>query len=94
MVDFTLPQVLSEEFMDLVPMQRTEVDLLLAEGTLVNYMLALKDAKLWAVFNANSEYEVMQMIAELPLTNFMEVKISQLTMHNTPQEAMPVFSLN
>jgi muconolactone delta-isomerase len=36
----------------------------------------------------------MQMIAELPLTNFMEVKISQLTMHNTPQEAMPVFSLN
>lgn len=94
MVDFTLPTVLSDEFMDLIPTQRAEVDLLLKEGTLVNYMLALEDAKLWAVFNANSEYEVMQMIAELPLTSFMEVRISQLTMHNTPQEAMPAFSMN
>jgi muconolactone delta-isomerase len=94
MVDFTLPSVLSDEFIDLIPTQRAEVDLLLKEGTLVNYMLALEDAKLWAVFNANSEYEVMQLIAELPLTSFMEVKISQLTMHNTPQEAMPAFSMN
>ena len=94
MVDFTLPSVLSDEFIDLIPTQRAEVDLLLKEGKLVNYMLALEDAKLWAVFNANSEYEVMQLIAELPLTSFMEVKISQLTMHNTPQEAMPAFSMN
>lgn len=94
MVDFTLPQELTDEFMDLVPMQRTEVDQLLAEGTLVNYMMALEDAKVWAVFSANSEYEVMQMIAELPLTSFMEVRISQLTVHTTQPQGMPTFSLN
>lgn len=94
MVDFTLPNVISSEFMDLIPEQRSYVDQLLTEGFLVNYMLSLDDAKLWAVFNANSEYEVMQMVAELPLTEFMEVKISQLTMHNTKQESIPVFSLN
>lgn len=94
MVDFTLPNVLSAEFMDLIPEQLSHVDQLFNEGCLVNYMLSLDDAKLWAVFNANSEYDVMQMIAELPLTQFMDVKISQLTMHNAKKENMPVFSMN
>lgn len=94
MVDFTLPDFLSSEFLNLIPEQRQVVDLFFSEGSLVNYMLALDDAKLWAVFCANSEYEVMQKIAELPLTQFMEVKISQLTMHNTKQINVPVFSMN
>ena len=94
MVDFTLPNVLPSEFMDLIPKQRMHVDQFFTEGSLINYMLSLDDAKLWAVFNANSEYEVMQMIAELPLTRFMEVKISQLTIHTTKPEGVPVFSMN
>lgn len=94
MVDFTLPETLSPEFMSLIPQQRAQVNLLFTEGSLNNYMLSLEDHKLWAVFSANSEYDVMQLIAELPLTPFMETRISMLTFNNVNEERMPTFSLN
>ena len=94
MVDFTLPEVLSEEFMSLIPEQRVVVGGFFTEGKLANYMLALDDGKLWAIFNAKSEFEVMNMVAELPLTPYMEVKISLLTFNNMANELMPSFSLN
>ena len=94
MVDFTLPEVLSEEFMNLIPTQRHEVNKLFIEGILVNYMLSLENAKLWAVFSAESEYEVLQIIEALPLTRFMTHQISMLTFNNTAPEMVPSFSMN
>ncbi|WP_282779905.1 muconolactone Delta-isomerase family protein [Phaeodactylibacter xiamenensis] len=93
MVDFTLPEELSTEFTDLIPYQRAVVDRYLSEGSLVNYALALESAKLWAIFNANSEMEVLEMLSDFPLTPFMQVEINQLTSFNTA-EATPAFSLN
>ena len=81
MVDFTLPEVLSDEFMELIPYQRAAVNKLFLEGKLVNYALSLENSKLWAVFNANSEMEVMDMITDWPLTEFMKVNISILTFY-------------
>jgi muconolactone delta-isomerase len=94
MVDFTLPEVLTEDFMSLIPKQRASVNRFFAAGKLVNYALSLEKSKLWAVFNANSELEVMELIVEMPLTQFMEVRISVLTFYNTTQERVPEFSMN
>lgn len=94
MVDFTLPEVLTEEFMSLIPYQRARVNQFFSEGKLVNYALSLEESKLWAVFNANSELDVMELIAEMPLTKFMQVRVSMLTFYNTSQERMPAFSMN
>ena len=80
--------------MNLIPSQRHEVNKLFVEGILVNYMLSLEDAKLWAVFSAESEYEVMQIIETLPLTHFMKYQISLLTFNNTAPEMVPSFSMN
>ncbi len=93
MADFTLPAQLSDEFVELLPFQRAVVDRYLSEGALVNYALSLEHAKLWAVFNANSEMEVLEMLADFPLTPFMEVEVNQLTSFNTA-EGTPSFSLN
>lgn len=93
MVDFTLPRELSREFMDLIPFQRAVVDRYLSDGSLVNYALALEQAKLWAIFNANSEMEVLEMLADFPLTPFMQIEINELTSFSTA-EATPAFSLN
>lgn len=94
MVDFTLPHALSDEFMSLIPYQSTMVKSLFSEGKLVNYALSLENAKLWAIFSANSELEVMDLIADLPLTKFMKVEISMLTFFNSEHETMPSFSMN
>lgn len=94
MVDFTLPAVLSEEFMGLIPYQRAAINRFFSEGKLLNYSLSLESSKLWAVFQANSEMDVMDMIADLPLTPFMTTEISMLTFYNTMEPNIPDFSLN
>jgi len=93
MVDFTLPEELPDEFMDLMPYQRAVIERYLSEGSLVNYAMAMGNAKLWAIFNANSEMEVRQMLADFPLTKFMQLEVNLLTTFNTV-EAEPSFSLN
>ncbi len=94
MVDFTLPEVLTEEFIGLIPYQRAVVNRFLNEGKMLNYALSLEQSKLWAIFSARSEMEVLEMLADMPLTGFMEVEISMLTFYNTLPEEIPVFSLN
>lgn len=94
MVDFTLPETLNDEFMGLIPFQRAKVNKYFREGKLVNYALSLDNSKLWAVFKANSEMEVLELIAELPLTRFMQVEVSILTSYNAMSENTPAFSLN
>lgn len=93
MVDFTLVGNLSEEFMDLVPYQRVVVNKLFQQGKLVNYALSAEKAKVWAIFNADSESEVRKMISTFPLSKFMDVEISLLSQLDG-QKAEPAFSLN
>jgi hypothetical protein len=92
MVDFKLPNILSEEFMDLVPYQRHAVNKLFEEGKIVSYALSLENSKLWGIFTANSELQVMDVLSDLP--PFMKVEISLLTFFNDTKMQVPKFSLN
>lgn len=94
MADFTLPEELTDEFFDLLTYQDCVVNKFLSQGKIINYALSLDNAKLWAIFSANSEIEVRAMIDQLPLTRFMDVEISLLTAYNTLTVAAANFSLN
>ncbi len=94
MAEFNLPEDLSEEFFELLPYQETVINKYLAQGKLVNYALSLDNARMWAIFSANSEVEVLEMLREFPLTRFMEVHISLLSSYTTLSVAAPNFSLN
>lgn len=94
MVDFSLPHNLPSDFIDLVPAQRAVVNRFLQEGKLSSYSLSLDTSKLWAIFNANSEVEVMDMIADFPLSGFMDVEISLLTFNHTSKSEVLIFSMN
>ncbi len=94
MVDFSLPKVLSEDFLRLIPHQRAKVNKLFRDGKLVNYALSLDNSKMWAVVSANSEIEVVEFLDQLPLTRFMKFSISMLTFYNSVNSDAPVFSMN
>lgn len=94
MVDFTLPETLTEDFMEKIPHQRAKVNRLFREGKLVNYALSLQTSRMWAVVNANSEWEVKEILALLPLTKYMKIQVSTLTFYNALEEEIPVFSMN
>jgi muconolactone delta-isomerase len=94
MVEFTMPAELPEEFVRKIQMQRNAVNRLLHEGKLLNYALSLENGRLWAVFTAPSEAELMEMVHSLPLTRYMKVKVSELTFYNAAHPFTPAFSMN
>jgi hypothetical protein len=94
MVDFTLPLHLNERFTNSIPEQRAMVNDYFSEGKLVSYALALEKSKLWAVFAAETEFEVIHYVEALPLTRYMRYTIAELTFHNSVMVRMPSFSVN
>ena len=94
MVNGTVSKPMSEQLHELLPFQEAVVEQYLTEGKLINYALSVEEGKSWAVFNANSEVEVMEMLIDFPLTEFMKVEISLLTVYQALQQPVPDFSLN
>ena len=94
MVDFSLPKVLSEDFLRQIPHQRAKVNKLFRDGKLINYALSLDNSKIWAIVNADSELDVLELISQLPLSRFMQYKINLLTLFNSVSVESPMFSSN
>ncbi len=93
MIEFDLPEVLAPEFLALLPTQRLKVDELMLAGIIQSYSLSMNRAKLWIIMVADSEFEVLQLISELPLSNFMIPSITPLMFHHSVKATTAV-SLN
>lgn len=93
MVEFQLPRALTEDFIRLIPRQREFVTFLLAEGKLKSYSLSMDRSRLWAVFSAPNEFEVLELIARFPLADYMKPNIMELAFHNA-QDMVLQFSMN
>ncbi len=94
MVDFTLPTDLPEEFVNKIPQQRSMVNRLLSEGKILHYALSLENSKLWIIFVAASEADLMEMVQRLPLTRYMKLRVHELTFFNSHNSFVPAFSVN
>ncbi|MEZ5042685.1 MAG: muconolactone Delta-isomerase family protein [Saprospiraceae bacterium] len=93
MIEFDLPALFTEEFMALIPKQRYVINELMDRGDIRSYSLALDRSKLWMIAVAKSEFELMEMIEQLPLSMYMSPAISELMFHNTASMVLQ-FSLN
>ncbi len=94
MIEFDLPQEMTEEFMLKIPAQRIKVNELMESGTILSYSLSMDRQKLWCVIKAQTEIDVMNIIEEFPLIDYMEPTISELMFNNIVSLRMPLFSLN
>ncbi len=94
MVDFTMPNILSDRFTNRIPEQRAIVNQYFADGKLVSYCVSLEKSKVWAIFNAETEEEVRTLISLLPLTRFMSFDICPLAFYNVQTTKVPSFSVN
>lgn len=94
MVEMTLPEVLSQEFLALIPAQRAMVDRLTFAGVIMSYALALDRSRLWTTIAAGSEAEAMQILAGLPLTPYLGVRIHPLAFHQGGVSLIPNLQLN
>jgi len=94
MIEFDLPQEMTEEFLMKIPAQRAKVDELMERGTILSYSLSMDRQKLWCVMKAKTELDVLCIIEEFPLIDYMEPTISELMFNNVVSVRVPLFSLN
>jgi hypothetical protein len=94
MVEFAMPEVLSERFTNLIPDQRAVVNQYFSDGKLLSYAVSLENSKIWAVFLGESHIEVEKIVKKLPLTRYMKFEVSILTFFNLAMSGVPSFSVN
>lgn len=82
MIEVTLPEVLSEEFVRLIPRQRAHIDDLMIKGIVTSYSLASDRSRLWVTMQATSERQVMDRLERFPLYSFFGVQVSLLAFQN------------
>lgn len=94
MIEIRLPEILSEEFLLLIPSQRMMISRLMHQGVIINYALALESAKLWITMIAESEEKVITQLAEMPIIGFVDTEIFELTFQNSNSFTLNSFSVN
>lgn len=48
----------------------------MAEGKVKSYSLAIDRSRLWMIAKANTEFELMELIADMPLGSYMTPSVS------------------
>lgn len=94
MVDINLPEYPTEEFFALIPKQRAKINQLMSEGVITSYTLSEDRLKLWVMVNADTETEVMDVLASFPMLKFMRFQIHSLMFHQAIAFRFPAISLN
>lgn len=92
-VEFTIFDPFNDEIEKLIPSQQMAVFKLFQEGVLHSYTLSLDRTRLWAVFSADSESELVRILSNLPMHNLMDYDYTELMFHNAASY-LPAVSLN
>lgn len=93
MVEFVIPEPFPKMLYDLIPDQREKVESFFQSGKLITYTLSMDRSKLWALFIADNESELIHYIEALPLTPYFDYDYKEIMFHDTIQ-FLPSMSLN
>lgn len=85
MVEFQLPFPFPVELEEMIPDQRVAVHDLFLEEKLMTYTLAMNRSKLWAIFLAEEESELMTYIDRLPMSAYLQYDYCEIMFHETIQ---------
>jgi len=85
MVEFQIPYPFPMELEELIPEQRVAVHDLFLEEKLLSYTLAFDRSKLWAIFLAEEESELITLIDKLPMSAYLHYDYSEIMFHETIQ---------
>ena len=84
----------NEEFVDLLPNQRIQINRLMEKGIITSYSLSADRGTLWVTLLATSLEAVEKTLRMMPLFKFMRYDVIELMFHNSPVHAQMHFSMN
>jgi hypothetical protein len=84
----------SEEFITLIPEQRTQINRLMEKGIITSYSLSAARSTLWVTLLASSLEAVEKTLRMMPLFKFMRYEVVELMFHNSPIHTQMHLSMN
>jgi muconolactone delta-isomerase len=94
MVDIDLPEFPDDDFMALVPHQKSHINELMTQGVVITYSLAADRSKLWTTVAAKSEEEVGEILSGFPMIDYFVYSVHDLTFHDSINFNVPPIHLN
>jgi ribulose kinase len=94
MVEVSLPEALTQEFILLIPGQRQYIDDMFNRGVISNYTLAMDRSKLWVTMVVQTVKDVRQIMDDFPIADYIEYTVHQLAFSNSASAIIPEISLN
>ncbi len=94
MVEVLLPQPMEDEFFSLIPRHRKMVNDLIERGIINSYTVDENRKKIWILFSASEESEVMAHLKKLPIFSLVETEIFKLFIADGDIFRLPKVNLN
>ena len=94
MICIQLPKELTDEFFVLIPKQKARIDVLMDEGKILQYALAIDRLTLWVTIIANSKTKALEIISTFPLIKYMKPEIFELAYYNSVATYLPKLIMN
>jgi muconolactone delta-isomerase len=84
----------NEEFVNLIPDQRAQINRLMEKGIITSYSLSANRETLWVTLLATSLEAVEKTLRMMPLFKFMRYDVVELMFHNSPVREHMHLSMN
>jgi outer membrane protein assembly factor BamD (BamD/ComL family) len=94
MAEIDLPAKKTEQFLKLIPLQRSFVERMFQRGIITSYALAIDRTKIWVTFATSTQEEAEAVIRKFPITEYISYKMHELAFRNSLSNLIPAVSLN
>lgn len=94
LVHIELPDFFTQKFYSLIPAQRDIVADLLEKRVLLSYSLDMERKNIWAIMEAVSEQEVMDILSTFPIIKEVRVTITELAYSDSAPIRFPELIMN
>lgn len=94
LVHITLPDVFSKKLYETIPKQREYINKLLEQQLILSYSLDMERKNLWMFVHMETEKEVLDLLSNFPIINYVTVSIHELAFHDASHKALPDLIMN
>ncbi|MEH0156588.1 hypothetical protein V6R21_20735 [Limibacter armeniacum] len=94
MVEAEMPEVFSDEILDMIPNEITRMNDLMSDNVVSSYTLSGDRKRLWVTLDVENEEKAREVMDGFSLADHMHYEIYELAFLETAPMRMPAFSLN
>lgn len=94
LAEILLPVVKTDDYLQLIPVQRSFVERMFKRGFISSYALSKEHSKIWVSFAVPTSEEAEAIIRQFPIADYISYTLHELAFRNSFSNLVPAISLN